>query len=211
MRIVVNIVTMAVLLVAGCALSQESSSRIGYDFTGVDKVAIVAVEGAVTSEAAKDQIADFFSMELLDKGYAPVGRAQVRAQLRELEPESDGLITSETAVQVGLILDVPAVLAIRIPHFAEEISITAQMISVEDGSTLWLASGSGQGKRTLSNVFGFGSKGKSDNQLMGSVMAGPSPLGGAGGVPLTPEEAEKAQAIVRSMCRSLPTQTRSEW
>ena len=211
MRTVTNMLAVAVLLIGGCTASQESSSRIGYDFTGVDKVAIVAVEGAVTSEAAKDQIADFFSIELLDKGYAPLGRTQVRAQLREQEPDSESLITSETAVQVGLILDVPAVFAIKIPHFGEEISITAQMISVEDGSTLWLASGSGRGKRALSNVFGFGSKGRSDSQLLGDVMGGPSPLAGPIDMPLTPEEAEKAQAIIKSMCRSLPAQSPAEW
>jgi len=211
MRTIVNILAVTVLLIGGCISSQDSSSRVGYDFADVDKVAIVAVEGAVTSEAAKDQIADFFSMELLNKGYAPVGRAQVRAQLREQEPEWQGLTTSETAVQVGLILDVPAVLAVKIPHFGEEISITAQMISVEDGSTLWLASGSGKGKRTLSNMFGFGSKGRSDNQLLGDVMGGPSPLGGPVDMPLVPEEAEKAQGIIKKMCRSLPTKSSAQW
>ncbi len=211
MRTVTSMLALAVLLIGGCTSSQESSSRIGYDFTGVDKVAIVAVEGAVTSEAAKDQIADFFSIELLDKGYAPVGRAQVRAQLLEQEPNSEGLTTSETAVQVGLILDVPAVLTIKIPHFGEEIAITAQMINVEDGSTLWLASGSGRGRRSISNVFGFGSKGKGDDQLMGNVMGGPTPLGSPVAVPLTPVEADKAQSIVRNMCRSLPTQSGVEW
>lgn len=211
MRTVVNILAVAVLLSGGCISPQESSSRIGYDFAGVDKVAIVAVEGAVTSEAAKDQIADFFSIELLDKGYAPLGRAQVRAQLREQEPDSEGLITSEAAVQVGLILDVPAVFAIKIPHFGEEISITAQMINVEDGSTLWLASGSGKGKPGLSDMFGFGSKGRSDNQLLGDVMGGPSPLDGPMALPLTPEEAEKARGIIQKMCRSLPAKSAPEW
>ena len=114
-------------------------------------------------------------------------------------------------MQVGLILDVPAVLAIKIPHFGEQISITAQMINVEDGSTLWLASGSGQGKRSLSNVFGFGSKGTRDDQLMGDVMGGPRPLSGPVDVPLTPEEAEKARIIIKNMCRSLPTQSGAEW
>ena len=211
MRIVANILAVAVLLIGGCISSQDSASSVAYDFSGVDKVAIVAVEGAITSEAARDQIADFFSMELLDKGYAPVGRTQVRAQLREQEPEWQGLTTSEAAVQVGLILDVPAVLAVKIPHFGEEISITAQMINVEDGSTLWLASGSGKGKRALSNVFGFGSKGRSDNQLLGDVMGGPSPLGGPVDMPLATEEAEKAQGIIKKMCRSLPTKSSAQW
>ena len=211
MRTIVHILTVTVLLIGGCVSLQNSSSKVSYDLAGVDKVAVVAVEGSVTSEAAKDQIADFFSMELLDKGYAPVGRTQVRAQLREQEPEWQGLTTSETAVQVGLILDVPAVFAIKIPHFGEEISMTAQMISVEDGSTLWLASGSGKGQPGLANMFGFGSNGRSDDQLLSDVMGGPTPLGGPMDMPLTPEEAERAQAIIKKMCRSLPTKATPEW
>ena len=211
MRTVVNMLAVAVLLIGGCISPQESSFRTGYDFANVDKVAIVAVEGAVTSEAAKDQIADFFAIELLDKGYAPVGRAQVRAQLREQEPESEVLTTSEAAVQVGLILDVPAVLAIKVPHFAEEISITAQMISVEDGITLWLASDSGHGSRSLSNVFGLSSRGRSNNRLLGDPMRGPGPLAGPVNLPLSPEEAEKVRAIVKAMCRSLPAKSTEQW
>ena len=211
MKIVVNMLAMAILVLGGCRAAQESSSRVGYDFSLLDKVAIVAVEGAVTSEAAKDQIADFFAIELLEKGYAPVGRSQVRAQLGAQESESKDLTTTEAAVEVGLILDVPAVFAIKIPHFGEEIAITAKMINVEDGSTLWLASGSGKGKRTLSGMFGFGSKGRSEDQLMGNVMGGPSPLGGPVDMPLTPEEAGKAQDIVKRMCRSLPAKSGAEW
>ncbi|MHC4118752.1 MAG: hypothetical protein ACYSWO_14730 [Planctomycetota bacterium] len=211
MKLIANMLLVAVLLVSGCVSSQESSARVGYDFTDVDKVAIIAVEGAIASEAAKDQIADFFSIELLEKGFAPVGRTQVKAQLLEQEADWESLSTAESAVQTGLILDVPAVLAIKVPYFAEEISITAQMINVEDGSTLWLASGSGKGRRSLSNVFGFSEKGKSDDQLMGDMMPGPTPLGGPPNLPLTPDEAEKTQAIIKRMCRSLPPKLPAEW
>ena len=43
---------MGILLIGGCRSSQESSFRVGYDFSGVNKVAIVAVEGTVKSETA---------------------------------------------------------------------------------------------------------------------------------------------------------------
>ena len=210
MKNVTKVLAIALLLIGGCISSQESSSRVGYDFTGVDKVAIVAVEGALTSEAAKDQIADFFSIELLEKGYAPIGRAQVRAQLREHEPEAKDLTTVEKAVDVGLILDVPAVLAIQIPHFGEGISITATMINVEDGSTLWIASESGRGKKAVSDMFGFSKRGRSNDQLLGNVMA-PPVGGGPNLLPLTPEEAAGAQALIKSMCRGLPAQSIPTW
>lgn len=190
--------------------SQESSSQLTYDFTGVDKVAIVAVEGALTSEAAKDQIADFFSMELLEKGYAPIGRSQVRAQLREQEPDSENLTTAETAVEVGLILDVPAVLAIQIPHFGEEISITATMINVADRSTLWIASEQGRGVKGSSDTFGFAKRGRVDDQLLRDVM-GPPVSTGPNLLPLTQEEAKNAQAIIKSMCKRLPAQEAPAW
>ncbi len=209
MKIIVSILAIAILMFGGCRSPQESSARIGYDFSVLDKVAIVAVEGAVTSEAAKDQIADFFAIELLEQGYAPVGRSQVRAQLVGQESESKDLTTTEAAVEVGLILDVPAVLAIKIPHFGEEIAITAKMINVEDGSTLWLASGSGKGKRTLSNMFGFSTGGSGNDQLMGNVMGGP--IGAPPAQPLSPDEADKAQRIIKRMCRSLPMKTAPVW
>ncbi len=210
MKRIVNTLAIVAVLVGGCVSTQESSSQGTYDFTGVDKVAIVAVEGAVTSEAAKDQIADFFSMELLEKGYAPIGRSQVRAQLREQEPESQDMTTAEMAVDVGLILDVPAVLAIRIPHFGEQISITATMIDVEDGSTLWIANGRGRGKKGVSDMFGFSRRSRSDDKLLGPPMgvpAGPGPSM----LPLTQEEAENAQAVIKSICRGLPAQETPAW
>lgn len=209
MKIIVSILAIAILMFGGCRSPQESSARIGYDFSVLDKVAIVAVEGAITSEAAKDQIADFFAIELLEQGYAPVGRSQVRSQLVGQESESKDLTTTEAAVEVGLILDVPAVLAIKIPHFGEEIAITAKMINVEDGSTLWLASGSGKGKRTLSNMFGFGTGGSGNDQLMGNVMGGP--IGAPPAQPLSPDEADKARRIIKRMCRSLPMKTAPVW
>ena len=212
MKLVVNMLAIVGLLIGGCASSQDTSARmIEYDFTGVDKVAIVAVEGAIVSEAAKVQIADLFSIELLNKGFAPVGRTQVKAQLLEQEADWESLTTTETAVQAGLVLDVPAVLAIRVPHFGEKISVTAQMINVEDGSTLWLASGSGRGVRSLSNMFGFSRRDEVDDPTLSDVPPGPRPLGGPPNLPLTPEEADKTQIIVKRMCRSLPPKVGLEW
>ncbi|MEE9370399.1 MAG: hypothetical protein V3W45_02905, partial [Sedimentisphaerales bacterium] len=59
------------LLIGGCP-SGKGSFRVGYDFTRVDKVAVVDVIGDVRGESAKNQISDFFVMELLKKGFAPV-------------------------------------------------------------------------------------------------------------------------------------------
>jgi hypothetical protein len=204
MRIVLNILVIALLLIGGCRSQQESSFRAGYDFSAVNKVAIVSVEGALSSEVAKDEIADFFAIELLERGYAPMGRAQVRASLAEQEDEDEitDLTTPEGAVDAGLALDVPAVLTIKIPHFGQEISISATMIDVEDSSILWLATGPGGGGGRFSSIFRSKSSGSKDERLLGPVMGD---VMGSTDQPLSPEDAERAQRIVRKMCRSLPT------
>lgn len=213
MRTLVVILITAALLVGGCSSSQKSSSRLGYDFSGVDKVAVVSVEGTLKSEIAKDQIADFFAMELLEQGYAPVGRAQVRASLKDQEVDFTELNTTERTVEVGKLLDVPAVLAIDIPHFTEEISISAKMINVADGSILWLSSGSGRGKRTLSNMFGL-SGSSSSNAAIGQDPMFTEVISGGLDItkqPLTTEEARRAQSVIKKMCRTLPQKTKPQW
>jgi hypothetical protein len=206
MKIVLNILAISLLLVVGCLTQQESSFRAGYDFSGVDKIAIVSVEGAVPSEAAKDEIADFFSIELLQRGYAPMGRPQVRAALAEQqiedmnETETPDLSTPEGAIAAGIALNVPAVLTITIPHFGDEISISAKILDVEDRSILWLAKGTGKGGAAFSSL--FGSKSGNENEgllrpVMGDVM-------GVTNEPLSAEDAKKTQRIIKNMCRSLP-------
>lgn len=203
MKIVINTLAIAILLIGGCRSQQESSYRTGYDFSAVNTVAIVSVEGAVPSEVAKDQIADFFAIELLGQGYAPMGRAQVRASLAEQETDDEiaDLTTPEGAVAAGLLLDVPAVLAIQIPHFGEKVSITATMIDVDDGSILWLANSTGKGGGGFSSIFGSKSGGNENETLLGPIMGD---VMGVSNDPLTTEDAERAQRIVKKMCRSLP-------
>lgn len=209
MKTVFYVMAMGILLIGGCRSSQESSSRSGYDFSGVNKVAIVAVQGTLRSETAKDQIAEFFAIELLEQGYAPLGRPQVRALLAEREAAGatdpnagfKDLTTNEAAVEAGRALKVPAVLTISIPHFADEITITATMIDVEDGSILWLANGSGRGEGAFSGMFG-GSGRTSEDELLGGLMGPES--NDTTGPPLSPQEAKRAQRIIKSMCRSLP-------
>lgn len=211
------VIGLLLLGTASCGLtgrsSQKSSFRVGYDFSGVNKVAIVAVQGTLKSETARDQIAEFFAIELLEQGYAPVGRPQVRASLADLASESKGesqaqlkdLATNEAAVEVGRMLKVPAVLTVNIPHFGAEIALTATMIDVEDGSTLWLANGTGRGEAGLSGIFGLGggSKGDGNGELLGGFVGGETAASAS--EPLSVDEAKRAQRIIKSMCKSLPS------
>ena len=200
------------LLIGGCSIPvEESSARVGYDFSGIEKVAIVAVEGTIKSETARDQIAEFFAIELLEHGYAPIGRPQVRRILSRQaaeanEPDLMNLSNPEEAVEIGMALKAPAVLTINVPHFGETITITATMIDVEDGSILWIANSSGRGSTGVSGFFGLGSESGQGEDL----LSGP-PADSASGLPLSPDEARRVQAVIKDVCRTLPSKTPSRW
>ena len=209
MKIVsVYALVIAVLLIGGCS-SGESYVRAGYDFAELDKVAVVDVSGAVEGEPAKNQIGDFFAMELLKKGYTPVERIQVQSLLREQQFQATEVTSAKGAAGAGRILNVPTVLLVNIPTYKEEMSITAKMINVEDGSILWMGSGSGKTGKTLSTVFGAAAgagvgaavSGK-DDKLLGGIVGGV--LGGAAGRALSPQQAKQARRIIKKMCMSLP-------
>ena len=202
----------AVMLIGGCS-SGESYVKAGYDFTKLDKVAVVDVQGDISGEPAKNQIADFFGMELLRKGFEPVERAQVQTLLKEQKFQTSGLTSQEGAAKAGRILNVPAVLVVNIPNFSEQMSMTAKMIDAENGSVLWMGSGSGKTGKTLSTIFGAAAGagagavagkavGGKDSTVIGGVAGGV--LGGVAGHELSPQKAEKAQEIIKKMCKSLP-------
>lgn len=194
---------------AGCRATGESYYQAGYDFNKLSKVAVLDVTGPTLSEAAKNQIADFFSMELLKKGFAPVERAQVQSILKEQKFQTSGQTSAEDAAKAGKILNVPAVMIINIPVYDENISMSAKMVNVEDGSILWVGSGSGSTGRTLSTIFGAAAGvgagaavGGEKGRVAGGVAGGV--LGGIAGYGLSPQQAEQFQKIIKKVCDNLP-------
>jgi hypothetical protein len=106
---------------------------------------------------------------------------------------------------------VPVVLVANIPNYGEEMTMTAKMINVEDGSLLWMGSGSGKTEKTLATIFGalggavVGATvagGDSDSKVLGGIVGGV--VGGVAGRELTPQQAEQVQKIIKQMCKSLP-------
>lgn len=215
MRTVCLCTLLAALVVGGCATGTgESIVRAGYDFSQLDKVAVIEVSGAVRGEAAKNQIGDFFTMELLKKGYTPVERAQVQALLKEQKFQATDVTSDEGAARAGRILNVPAVLLINIPTYREEMNMTVKMIDVEDGGILWMGSGSGRTGKTLATILGAaaGAAGGAviagddkDDKVLGGVIGGV--LGGVAGRALSPQQAVQVQKIIKKICVELPPRT----
>ena len=195
-------------IITGCRATGESYYQAGYDFNKL-KVAVLDVTGQTLSEAARNQIADFFAMELLKRGFAPVERAQVQSLLKEQKFQVSGQTSTDDAARAGRILNVPAVILINIPVYDENISMTAKMVNVEDASIMWAGSGSGSTGRILSTIFGAAA-----GAGAGAVVAGEGHrevggiaggvLGGAAGYGLSPQQAEQFQKIIKKVCDNLP-------
>jgi hypothetical protein len=192
----------------GCT-SSESFARKGYDFYQIDKIAVVDVIGPVGGEAAKNQIADMFVMELLKKGYSPIERSQVQVLLKEQKFQASNVTSAENMARAGEILNVPVVLFINVPKFREDMTISAKMVDVEDGSILWMGTGTGSANKTVGTIVGAAagaivgaSVTGSNDRVVGAIGGGV--LGGAAGNLLTPQKEQKARDLIKKICETLP-------
>jgi len=207
-KTILMLLLIAAVIVSGCA-SGESYVMKGYDFSKVRKIAIADVTGKITGEGAKNQVADYFVIQLLQKGYQPVERAQVRKLLKEQEFQAGDITGTIDAAKAGRILNVPAVLIVNIPQFGEDIIMTAKMIDVEDGSIVWAGSGEASTGKTLGTILGAaggaiaGAEVAGDEEVIGAVAGGV--LGGAAGYGLTPKNAEIAKKLIKKVTEKIPS------
>ncbi len=213
MRNVCVCILLSALLVAGCASSKgESYATAGYDFSGLNKVAIVSVTGQIYGEAAKMAIGDDFTMELVKKGYTVVVRSEMQALLKEHEFQASGITGDQDAARAGRILNVPAVVIISIPKYGKEkMEMTAKLVEVETGTILWIGSGSGSTGKTLSTIVGAAAGaaagaviagGDSNDRVVGGVIGGV--LGGVAGNALSPEQRGQVRKVITKVCKTLP-------
>lgn len=208
--IAVIAISVPLIFVAGCATG-ESTCKPGYDFSKINKVAVIDIAGDIQGDTAKNQIADYFGMELMKKGYSPIERSQVQSLLKEQSFQGLGLTSPSTAAQAGRILNVPIVLIANV-DYGEQMSMTAKMIDVETGSIVWMGSGSGRTGKGLNTVLGatLGALGGGsvaghdwNDRAVGAAVGGI--LGGVAGEALTPQQAVQAQKIIKKICVSLPS------
>ena len=103
-------------------------------------------------------VEDVFVQSLLELGHVVVARSDLKAVLKEQSLGQSGLTDSNT-VAVGKLLNVPAVLVVKITEYASEtqraarrntqpsttgqVTISARLVSVETGTVWW------QGKHTI--------------------------------------------------------------
>jgi uncharacterized membrane protein len=198
----------AMLTFLGC-VNAESSFRAGYNFGAIDKIAVVDVIGPVGGEGAKNQIADFFTMELMQKGYTPIERSQVQILLNEQKFQRSNITSDAEMAQAGRILNVPVVLYVNVSEFSEDISMTAKIVDVQDGGIVWTGWTEGSGGKTLGAIGGAvvgavvgsqvaGGGNKTEGAVIGAVA------GGAAGHLLSPKKQEQMRKAIREICANLP-------
>jgi hypothetical protein len=202
-----SFVIAVLFITAGCgSISGNSSFRSGYNFTSIEKVAIVSIEGAVQGDVAKDQIAELFAMEFIKKGYAVVGRSQVKAlisiakQSAKSEPNLPvaELLASKYATTVGNLLDAPAILVVTVPNLGQDVTMTAELINAKDGSTLWMGRGSGKTGKSVPDaiISAFSVPQTAGENQSGAANAAQT---------LTSLETNKIRRVVERICGSLPS------
>ena len=207
-----------VVFMAGCA-SAEGTIRAGYDFSKLDRLAVVQVTGAVGGEGA-NTVADLLGAEFMARGYTMVERQNVQALLTEHNFQASNVTTKEGAVQAGQILNVRGLVVVNVNEFNENISLTARIIDAEDGGWAWTASGEGTTGRTLLTIAGaavgaiagaatFGHYGHHHHHYYGGTgtlvgAAAGGALGGVGGYAIAPKQLSQTRKIIKKMCDTLP-------
>jgi hypothetical protein len=201
---------MVALLAAGCT-SAESVATPGFNFSRMDRVAVVDVLGNF-SDASREQIVDFVNMQLQGKRYGPVERTRIKTVLAEQAFEHSEHVTSEQAAQLGKILNVPAVVMVTMPEFGETMMITARLVDTQTGEVGWTGTAEGSTGRTAATIAGAAAgvgtglvvagRGSRSGKVAAGAIGGV--LGGVAGYSLTSSEIKKLRGMIKAMFQGLP-------
>jgi hypothetical protein len=151
-----------VLLSACASVSGSGDYNRTYDFSAIERTAVVSVDG-IGGDAARDQIASMYNQALLGLGYSPIERSQIDQVLEEQDFSRSQVTTASGAAEVGRILNVDSVVLVNLPAFGETMSMSAQMVDVTDGTILWSASGTARTGADMTRRAG---------QLLGAIGGG---------------------------------------
>jgi len=152
--------------------------RPGVDFVQYKRVAVVGFDDAPEFHGSGNEIADLIGFELLKRGYDVIEKNRVdlilKEQARELKMVEFGIMEPSTAVELGKILGVralvvgtvtkyavtkshkgqsslyiPTVGGFELPEkeiYTVEVSFTVKMVDFETAAVLWQGANSKSGK-----------------------------------------------------------------
>jgi hypothetical protein len=203
------------LALGGCARTTGSgAASSAHNFGQTQQVAVVSVKG-VPGEAAKGQITDIVNQRLLQKGYSPVERTQIKSVVQEQQFQSSQMTSASGAARVGDILNVDAAMIVNVPRYKEEMSMSAKLVDVDNGQIVWSGSGTARtgealaeiGSAVAGSTLGAIAGGAATDSAAGAVAGGAA--GAAGGAvagsALSPQKQKQARKLVTKLLKSLPS------
>ena len=213
MRSVLMMIVLSVTLLAGCS-SMTSDDVASYELqsSGIRKVAIVDVQGAINGESAQESIFSCFQKEFMKRGYQVIERKQIQQIIKEQDFQQSGITNDYGATEFGKICNAQAILLVNIPEYGKEIHMTAKLLNTETASILWTSEGSASTGATKASItasslafvtsFLIPCDNTSERILTSAASA---MLGGAAGKALSPSEEKMLKKLIKKkMCRNLP-------
>ncbi|MFP4040457.1 MAG: glycine zipper 2TM domain-containing protein [Desulfosudaceae bacterium] len=199
---------LGLLWLSACATGDSTVSP-AFKKDKLEKIAVVDVSGDISGDAPKNQVEDFFTKEMLNKGYRLIERNRVNKVLDEQDFQKSDRTTDSEAAEIGKILNVPAVAMLDANVEGEKVSITGKIIDTETAEILWTGTGRGGSGATVGTIGGAiagalgGSQVGSGSGKTAATVAG-GVLGGASGEALTPQTARVVEKSITEMVKGIP-------
>ncbi len=192
----------------GCGATGTSTFSPAFQAISPTQIAVVSVSGDIRGEAPKNQVEDFFAMEMMQKGYRIVERTRVESILAEQDFQRSEVTTAQGAAEIGRVLNVSAVVMLDVSVSGEQVSLTGRMVDPETAEILWIGTGRGGTGKTLATITGAAVGAVGGSRVRGSsrvpVTIAGGVLGGAVGHALAPEVADIVQRAIREMVKDIP-------
>ena len=127
--------------VVGCQSANTTRVSSSFDAETIDRIAIIVQDrqgrGPVSGENRHRLVEDILTQEAFVKGYRVVSRTDLRMILEESEFQRTSGLTTGDAVEIGRMLNVPAIL-IATFETGQTTTVGARLIDVETAEVLWI-------------------------------------------------------------------------
>ncbi len=190
-------------IIAGCATGSAVVSPRFYE-TNPDAIGVVAIRGDISRGAPENQVDDFFSMELMAKGYRVIERRRVQSILAEQNFQHSDRTSAEGAAEMGRILNVPAVAMLDVHVDGEKVSMTCRIVDTQTAEVIFIGGGRGGSGQRLATVAGAIGGAAAGMQMSDRAAIAGGVLGGTAGHTLSPQAARVVQRAIQEAIKDLP-------
>jgi polysaccharide biosynthesis protein PelC len=160
------------LILAGCAgMGSTVFIHRDYNFTYVEKVAVVPFENLSNDQSAASRVTLLFVTELLSTdAFDVVEQGEVLAAISKISMTRSDMLTEEQTKKLGESLGVQAVILGTVNEATGSqaggngsvMTLDVRMVETESAQTVWSATHTEGGRGFLASLFGTGAKSQSE-------------------------------------------------